>query len=73
MKGMFIKLSVITPSKGRLGYNLKELLQIDLSTGSCNFMRIGLRVTKLFKKFLGGYFFRPPCIYIYYIYVNIYK
>ena len=57
MKGMFTKLSIITPSDGRLSYNLRELLQIGLSTGGYNFVKIGWRVTNLFKKFLGGYFF----------------
>ena len=41
MKGMFTKLSIITPSEGRLSYNLKELLQMDPSTGGYNFMIIG--------------------------------
>ena len=41
MKGRFTKLSMIMPSEGRLCYNLKEVLQIDSSTGGYNFMEVG--------------------------------
>ena len=63
-RGSARKVLIIVPSVERFLQNLADILQIGSSIIFPKFISLRRRISKLCKKFIGGYFFWPPCIYI---------
>ena len=57
MEGLLDKMSINPPPAERYVENLAEIWQIGSFTYPINFMRVRLKILKLFKKVIGGLLF----------------